>query len=137
EQKLCGLRGCTANTFLAPGTSDVVATYVMTTALKEQTTLGLPRAPLIANVHFPNQAAQLEALRIAYRKWIDEHKKLVDAVTAPQIQQARDISTGSAATAFADVVKSADAASRVARAEYDKIWQGVYFTSSLNQVLAL
>jgi hypothetical protein len=135
EQKLCGPRDCTAQTFLSQ--PDIVATGVMTRAVQEQTNLGLPRTPLIANVHFPRQADEFEALRVAYRKWIDEHNLLANAVTGGQIQQAADISTGSAASTFAEVVKSADAANQVARAEYDKIWQGVYNTSTINQVLAL
>jgi hypothetical protein len=135
EQNLCGPRDCTASTFLSG--PDTIAPAVQKAALDEQSKLGLPRTPLVANIHFANQAARFEELRVAYRKWIDEHNRLANAVTGGQIQEAANISTGTAASAFTGVVNSAGAANQVARDEYDKIWKGVYNTSSINQVLAL
>jgi uncharacterized protein (TIGR03382 family) len=53
------------------------------------------------------------------------------------VDAARTLSTGSAATNFAAVVKAADAVRDTARTRFDDIWQTVYFTSTLDQGLAL
>ena len=107
-------------------------------ALDAQAKFGLPRTPLIANVHFPGQAAEFEALRQAYRTWLDQHRNvLAKDLAAGQADAASALSTGSAETNFAAVVKAADAVRATARSRFDDIWQNVYFTSTLDQGLAL
>jgi hypothetical protein len=136
EQKLCGPAGCSVQAFII--SSDTIDPTMKTAALDEQSRLGLPRPPLIANVNFPGQAAAYEQFRGSYRAWLnDAHPKLVSQVTAGQLQAASATSTGESAPFFANVVQTATAAGQVARNEYDKIWQGVYFTTGLNQALAL
>ncbi|MEO8285914.1 MAG: hypothetical protein ABI670_05725 [Chloroflexota bacterium] len=135
EQRLCGPRDCTAQSFLAGG--DAINAAVVEAALEEQSKLGLARPPLVANVHFPGQAAAYEQFRVDYRQWLDAHNTLAQQVTAGQLQAASATSTGDSATTFARVTESANAAAQVARSEYDKIWQGVYWTTGVNQALAL
>ncbi len=135
EQRLCGPRDCTANTFLSGG--DQISAAVSAAAVDEKNRLGLARLPLVANVTFPGQAAAYEQFRVNYRKWLDAHATLAQQVEARQLAAASQTSTGDSASAFADVVASVDAAGQVARAEYDKIWQGVYRTTTINQALAL
>jgi len=111
EQTLCGPVNCSQQAFLSG--NDTIAPNVRDAALAEQTRLGLPHPPLVANVNFPGQ------------------------VTSGQLQAASTTSTGESAPAFAKAVQSANAAGQVARNKYDNIWQGVYFTTGLNQALAL
>ena len=105
-------------------------------ALNEQSLLGLPRPPLVANVAFPGQAEAYEQLRGDYRLWLDAHGRLADQVRAGDLDGASATSTGDSATAFDKAVQSAGAAGSVARAEFDKIWQGVYLTTGVNRALA-
>lgn len=135
EQKLCGPRDCTNKSFLLG--LDTIAGDVKKAAEDEQSRLGLPRVPLVANVIFTGQAAAYEQFRQDYRAWLDAHNQLAGQVKAGQLQVASATSTGQSADAFAKVVSSANAAGQVARNEYEKIWQGVYRTTGVNQALAL
>ncbi|HYO50536.1 MAG TPA: hypothetical protein VEW94_11860 [Chloroflexia bacterium] len=135
EQRLCGPRDCTANTFVS--SQDRIAPAVIEAALNEQGLLGLPRTPLVANVNFAGQAAAYEQLRTDYRAWLDAHSQLETQVRAGDIAAASATSAGESAATFAKVVESINSANRVARAEYDKIWQRVYTVSTLNQGLAI
>jgi hypothetical protein len=62
---------------------------------------------------------------------------LAGLVVAGQLDAASTTSTGDSATGFSKLVQSANAAGQLARNEYDNIWKGVYFTTGLNQALAL
>ncbi len=135
EQTLCGPANCSQQSFLSG--SDQISTGVITAAIAEQTRLGLPHAPLVANVNFTGQAAAYEQFRLDYRAWLDAHQKLASQVTSGQLQAASATSTGESAPAFTKAVQSANSAGQVARNKYDNIWQGVYFTTGLNQALAL
>jgi hypothetical protein len=135
EQRLCGPRDCSASTFLAG--DDRISDAVAKAAVEEKVRLGLPRVPLVGNVTFPGQAAAYEQFRVNYRAWLDAHAKLAQQVQARQLEAASQTSTGESANAFAQVVSSVDAAGQVARGEYDKIWQGVYRTTTINQGLAV
>lgn len=135
EQRLCGPRDCSQTSFLEG--ADTIAADVSTAAAEEQNLLGLPRIPLVANVSFPGQAAAYEQFRTDYRAWLDTHGVLTQQVQSGQLEAAAQTSTGESATAFARVVGSVDSAGQVARTEYDKIWQGVYRTTTINQGLAL
>jgi hypothetical protein len=135
EQTLCGPVGCTAQTFLSG--PDTIAPAVKEAAVNEQGRLGLPRTPLIANVHFAGQADQFEALRVAYRRWLDLHGQLATQLTSRQTAAASALSTGESAAAFAGVRSAADAVRDTGRRAFDAIWQRVYFTSQLDQALAL
>lgn len=137
EQKLCGPRDCSAAQFTQFSGDDTISPEVVDAAKGEQDRLGLPHPPLVANVHFKGQAAAYEQFRLDYRAWLDAHEQLATQVTAGQLQVASDTSAGASATAFAKVAESATAAGNLARSEYDKIWQGVYLTTGVNQGLAL
>jgi hypothetical protein len=135
EQKLCGPRDCTQTSFLAG--DGTIYPAVQRAALDEQSKLGLPRTPLIANVNFGGQANGYEALRADYRKWLDAHQVLATQVESNQLSVASGTSSGESAQAFAKLGTSVDAAVGVARGRFDEIWKGVYSTSSINQALAL
>ncbi len=137
EQKLCGPVGCTKTSFTGSDTSDFVNYSVVQAALAEQDKLGLPRAPLIANIHFDGQAHGLEQVRLAYQAWIADHATIRQQVTAQQIDQAAATSTGQSDPAFLQLIQSTDAVRAIARAQFDQIWQRVYAISLANQALAL
>jgi hypothetical protein len=135
EQRLCGPRDCSANMFLDG--SGRIDEAVAAAAADEKDRLGLPYLPLVANVTFPGQAAAYEQLRLDYRAWLETHARLAEQVEARQLDAASQTSTGESAQRFAQVVASVEAAGQVARSEYDKIWQGVYRTTTINQALAI
>ncbi|HET9495255.1 MAG TPA: hypothetical protein VFR15_13585, partial [Chloroflexia bacterium] len=136
EQRLCGPRDCTLNSFLAAGNSERIDETVAERASEEQSLLGLPRPPLVANVAFPGQAPAYEQLRTDYRAWLDAHGTLADQVRGGDLGGASATSSGQSVTAFDKAVQSANSAAQVARAEFDKIWQGVYLTTGINRALA-
>jgi hypothetical protein len=136
EQRLCGPRDCTNATFLSGGSGDQIDQGVAERALEEQSLLGLPRPPLVANVAFTGQPGAYEQLRQDYRAWLAVHASLADQVRAGDLGGASATSSGDSLTAFDKAVQSANAAGQVARVEFDRIWQGVYFTTGLNRVLA-
>jgi hypothetical protein len=135
EQRLCGPVDCSKSTFLQ--TPSAISDEVRDLAVDEKNRLGLPRLPLVANVSFPGQAAAYEQFRIDYQTWLASHSTLAQQVKAGQLDAASQTSTGESAQAFGTAVASADAAGAIARSEYDKIWQGVYATTGINQVLWL
>jgi hypothetical protein len=141
EQRLCGGtnagQNCTEKTFVQTNNNDAIDPEVSKFAIAQQALLGLPRAPLVANVHFPRQAAAYETLRLAYRDWLATHDSLAQQVTGKQLEAASETSAGESTQKFAQVVSSANAAGQVARDEYNKIWQGVYRTTGINQALAI
>jgi hypothetical protein len=136
EQRLCGPRDCTGSAFVTTPGSQQIDDDVVAKALDEQSLLGLPRPPLVANVAFPGQATAYEQLRGDYRAWLDAHSRLADQVRAGDLGGASSTSTGASVPAFDKAVQSASAAGSVARAEFDKIWQGVYLTTGVNRALA-
>jgi hypothetical protein len=135
EQKLCGPRDCTANTFLSG--DNQVAPAVREAAVNEQGLLGLPKLPLIANVNFINQANRYEELRFAYRDWLNVHAQLKSQIEAGQLQAAAETSAISSAGAYGHLVETINAAGQVSRNEFAAIWQGHYRTTTYNQALAL
>lgn len=137
EQRLCGPRNCTQNTFLSDTDFIDPEGTVAKAAANEKDLLGLPRLPLVANVNFNGQADAYEQLRANYVAWLGVHTRLAEQVRARQLEAASQTSAGESAQQFGLVVASVDAAGQVARAEYDKIWQGVYRTTGINQFLAL
>jgi hypothetical protein len=136
EQRLCGPRDCTANTFLSATNSEQIDQQVAELALEEQSLLGLPRPPLVANVAFPGQAGAYELLRTDYRAWLDAHGTLAEQVRAGDLGGASGTSSGASVAAFDKAVESANAAATIARTEFNKIWQGVYLTTGINRALA-
>lgn len=136
EQRLCGPRDCTNTSFPAGGNGEQIDAGVVDRALNEQSLLGLPRPPLVANVAFPGQAAAYEQLRSDYRAWLDTHSRLASQVQAQDLAGASATSTGDSAAAFSKAVESANAAAGIARAEFDNIWRGVYLTTGVNRALA-
>jgi hypothetical protein len=137
EQKLCGPRDCTINNFLLDGVRDTISPVVLKLALDEQSKLGLPKPPLVANVHFPDQARRYETLRANYRIWLDAHKELSEQVKSGQLDAASATSAAKGAETFAELASSVDASVQVARDKFNNIWEGVYRTSTINQGLAL
>jgi hypothetical protein len=136
EQRLCGPRDCTVNTFIAAGNSERIDEQVAERALEEQSLLGLPRPPLVANVAFSGQAPAYEQLRTDYRAWLDAHGVLAEQVRAGDLGGASATSSGSSVNAFDKAVQSANSSAVVARTEFNKIWQGVYLTTGINRALA-
>lgn len=135
EQRLCGPRDCTANSFLSG--DDTVSGSTGEAALQEQSKLGLPHTPLVANVHFRGQANEYEKLRQTYRDWLAAHEKIATQVKAGQRTAAADISTGESADAFSRLKASSDTATAIARSEFDIIWKRNYTLAGLGQALAL
>ncbi len=131
EQTLCGDSGCTATPFL--DASGNVDPGVLQTALTGQVKFGLPRAPLIANVHFAGQAQAYETLRADYRKWLQLHGQLASDLQQNQPAAARDLSTGALDQAFTQVVADADALRQIARTPFDQIASNVATNSTLAQ----
>ncbi|MGI8587734.1 MAG: hypothetical protein ACR2M0_08625 [Chloroflexia bacterium] len=148
DQTLCGPAQCALSdtTFLSAPSSDAIADDVKKAALDEQNRLGLPRVPLVANVHFPNEAAQFDQLRQDYQAWQSVHNnQLAAQVTAGQKDAAAATSTGPAAAAYATVIQDAANVGGTARTEFDRIarrWTSVQGGSGLpisliNEALAL
>lgn len=135
EQRLCGPRDCTLNSFLSA--DDTISPGVIDAAAKEQIRLGLPNTPLVANVYFRGQAARYETLRQDYRNWLTAHNKIKQQVEANDLKAAAATSTGESAEAFAALGNSADAATTIARTEFDNIWKRVYTLSGIGEALAL
>jgi hypothetical protein len=135
EQRLCGPRDCTANTFL--GGNDRVSDSVVSAALAEKDKLGLPFTPLVANVHFANQATEYEKIRNDYRAWLAAHQTLAEQVRTGQRANAAGVSIGESQDAFTTLKASTDAATATARSEYDSIWNRNYTLTGLGQALAL
>ncbi|HMA36010.1 MAG TPA: hypothetical protein VKY74_16220, partial [Chloroflexia bacterium] len=139
DQKLCGAAGCTSQaSFLAGGAADAIDPTVAAAAANESSKHSLP-TPLIANVHFPRQAATYEALRTDYNSWLSRHGQLATALTGapPNVPAAAALSTGPLDTSFAQVVQDADTIRQITRDQYDAIWKRVYTISLLGEVLAL
>lgn len=135
EQRLCGPRDCTKNTFL--DSDDRVSASVVKAARDEQSKLGLPRTPLVANVYFGGQANEYERLRQVYRTWLAAHDKIASQVGANQLPAAAATSTGESAQAFTDLKANTDTATGIARNQFDDIWRRNYTLSKLFQGLAI
>src|SRR5439155_2421283 len=104
---------------------------VVEAAVQEKSKLGLPHTPLVANVYFRGQANEYEKLRLAYRDWLAAHQKIATQVQAGQRPAAAGISTGESARAFATLKASTDAATGIARTEFDNIWKRNYTSTTL------
>lgn len=135
EQRLCGPRDCSRNTFLSGG--DQVSSFVVEAALEEQSRLGLPRQPLVATVYFRGQANAYEQIRLAYRDWLAAHETLVEHVRANRMAEAAAASSGESATAYELLRQRAANATQIARNEFNAIWQRVYTLTGLGQALSL
>jgi hypothetical protein len=135
EQRLCGPQDCTANSFLSG--NDTVSQGISEAAIQEQSKLGLPHTPLVANVHFRDQANEYEKLRQIYRDWLAAHEKIVAQVRAGQLTGAANISTGESADAFSRLKGSTNTATAIARSEFDNIWKRNYTLAGLGQALAI
>ncbi len=135
EQRLCGPRDCLKNTFLSG--QDTIRPAVAEAAKAEQARLGLPRVPLVGNVHFAGQAVQYEQLRLDYQQWLKVHDTIKQQVEAGNLDTAAALSTGEGAKTFAKLQADTDAATQVARNKFDDIWQRVYFLTGVGQALAL
>ena len=117
EQRLCGPVDCTSAPFTDAsfGGSDAITAGVRAAALDEQSRLGLPRAPLVANVYFPGQAAEYETLRQTYVEWLAAHEQIAAQVTAGDRAAAATRSTGQSADVFTRLEASTDAATAPTR----------------------
>jgi len=135
EQRLCGPRDCTVNSFLDG--DDSISTPVAQAARDEQSKLGLPHTPLVANVYFPGQANAYEELRQTYRNWLATHEKLAGQVQSGQTANAAATSTGEAAQTFAELKQRTDTATGIASAQFEDIWKRNYTFSTLGQALAI
>ena len=135
EQRLCGPRDCTLDTFLS--NTNQISPLAIQRAEEEQSRLGLPRLPLVATVYFNGQANAYEQLRLAYRDWLIAHETLVDHVRAGRLAEAAATSSAESATAYEQLQQRADQATQVARNEFNSIWQQVYLLTGIGQALAI
>lgn len=135
EQRLCGPRDCTQNTFLS--NTDRVSPLVIDAAREEKSRLGLPRQPLVATVYFRGQANAYEQLRQAYLASLAAHNTLVEHVRAGRMSEAAAASSGESATAYAQLQQRAAEATQIARNEFNSIWQRVYTLTWVGQALSL
>lgn len=135
EQRLCGPRDCTKTAFTS--SDDTISSGVAQAARDEQSKLGLPHTPLVANVYFQGQANEYEKLRQVYLTWLTAHEKIAGQVQAKQIAEATATSTGESAQILSNLKGSTDAATALARAEFDSIWKRNYTFTALGQALAL
>ncbi|MDQ3703713.1 MAG: hypothetical protein M3437_00550 [Chloroflexota bacterium] len=135
EQRLCGPRDCTQNTFLS--NTDQISPLAVKAAQEEKTRLGLPHLPLVATVFFRGQANAYEQLRLAYRDSLTAHETLVEHVRAGRRAEAAAASSGESAAAYELLRQRATEATQIARNEFNAIWQRVYTLTGLGQVLSL
>ncbi|HYN86926.1 MAG TPA: hypothetical protein VER55_00280, partial [Ardenticatenaceae bacterium] len=143
EQQLCGERDCSERPFLAPSGPvrrteiEAVDPLVVEAAREGQSKYGLPRTPLIGNVHFRGEAAALEAVRVGLDQYLDANEDLRAAVLAGDVERATTINQGESATALAAMLEAADDERRLVRAEFNRIWNQVRGRMSVNLWLTL
>jgi uncharacterized membrane protein YraQ (UPF0718 family) len=135
EQRLCGDSGCTANPFLASGQPDTVSPQVAKAGVAAQFEFGLPRPPLVSNVHFAGEAAALENARKQYRAFLDADKAVRTAVQANNIPAATAQSE-TAARAYQATVAALEQAGSDSRRVYDASWHSVQSAMTLARWLA-
>jgi len=133
EQGLCGAADCSRTGFLA-GT-DVAAT-VKSTALDNQDRFGLPRTPLIANVHFAGEARALESARAHYQNFLRIDRDLRAQVQSGNTATSVATNDGVSRTEFSATAQQLDSASGAARTVYDRIRHSVVDAASIGAWLA-
>lgn len=130
EQQLCGERDCWQRPFVTDATSggaeiDRVDAEVVELALEGKSKYGLPRTPLIANVHFRGEAAALETMRQHLANYLAANGRLRAALAAGEVTQATAINQTESAEALAGMLAAADQERAIARAEFERIWDQV------------
>ncbi|GEM_PF-1931640 len=137
QQNLCGKAGCVNAPFTAGG--DAVQSGVVASALDGQDRFGLPRAPLVANVHFGGQATNLETARNSYTAFLKADADLKAALTKSPADTAAaaTINAGASQTAFTNTINSLTAAAQSARGAYDGIWHSVRDAARIGEGLAV
>lgn len=137
QQNLCGKLGCVNTSFTNGG--NAVDPNVVSSALDGQDRFGLPRAPLVANVHFGRQAQNLEAARSGYLAFLNADNQLRAALTKspPDTASAASINTGASQTAFGNTIGALSAAADSARGAYNGIWHSVRDATTIGEGLAV
>ncbi|HLZ69883.1 MAG TPA: hypothetical protein VKV26_08245 [Dehalococcoidia bacterium] len=137
QQNLCGKLGCVNTPFTAGG-GDAVQAAVVTNALDGQDRFGLPRAPLVANVHFGEQAKSLELARNAYLAFLKADGDLRAALqkNPADTASAATVNAGAGQTAFSNTINALSAAAQSARGAYDGIWHSVRDAARIGEGLA-
>ena len=137
QQNLCGKAGCVNSSFTNGGKT--VQPAVVSSALDGQDRFGLPRAPLVANVHFGTQAPNLEAARSAYAAFLNADNQLKAALTKspPDTATAASLSAGASQTAFTNTINALAAAADSARGAYTGIWHSVRDAATIGEALAV
>jgi hypothetical protein len=136
QQNLCGTLGCIATSFTNGGST--VAAAVVKSALDGQDRFGLPRAPLVANVHFAGQAQALEQTRTAYQAFLAADAELRTRLTAnpPDTAGAAAVNAGASQTAFGNTINALTCAEGSARGAYNGIWHSVRDAAHIGEGLA-
>ncbi len=142
EQGLCGAADCSKTAFLAPDAgaatpAQQVAAGVVTTALQNAANFGLPRPPLIANVHFSGEPQALEAARNGYRRFLAADADIRAKVQANNTPGALATGSGQSAQAFDATVGSLNTARAASRSVYDSIWHSVQNAARIGEFLSI
>lgn len=137
QQNLCGKLGCVNTSFTNGG--NAVQPGVVSSALDGQDRFGLPRAPLVANVHFGKQAQDLEAARGGYLAFLQADSQLRAALakSPPDTAGAASINAGASQTAFGNTIGELALADDSARSAYIGIWHSVRDAATIGEGLAL
>ncbi len=137
QQNLCGKLGCVGASFTNGGNGVLPA--VVSSALDGQDRFGLPRAPLVANVHFGTQAQNLEAARSAYAAFLnaDNQLKAALAKSPPDTTTAASLNAGASQAAFGNTIGALAAAADSARGAYTGIWHSVRDAATIGEALAV
>jgi hypothetical protein len=142
EQGLCGADKCSATPFLAPNAASAapvlqVAPGVVTAALEGKNNFGLPRPPLIANVHFKGEPQALEAARDAYRRFLTADQDIRSKTQASNTAGALATDSGASTQAFSATVGSLNDARAASRSVYDSIWRSVQDAARIGEFLSI
>jgi hypothetical protein len=136
EKGLCGFGNCTARSFLAPGKSDTIDPAVVDAAVQGQSACGLARPPLVANVHFPGEAAALERARQQYRAYLTADQAAGNANGCVNTTSATTLRPGQGTQAYNATVQQLDAAGGAARRVFESISDSVQSATRIGEWLA-
>jgi hypothetical protein len=136
EQQLCGERDCWQQVFV-PTSSQTIDPAVIAAAEAGESKYGLPRTPLIANVHFQGEAQALETLRQHLSGYLAANEQLQVAIQANDLNQATILNRGVSAESLANLLEAANQERDIARAQFDQIWNRVRDQMELNLWLTL
>jgi hypothetical protein len=135
QQVLCGFAGCVQTPFTSGG--DAITPAVVAAALNGQDRFGLAHTPLVANVHFPGEARNLEQARQQYVSFLTTDAQIRGQVAAGNLGAAAATNAGPSQASFNATVQALDASRRSARVVYDSIWRSVTSAAAIGELLAI